>query len=229
MWYGCSRTCSRSSAVSGPGFCQIARVDRHAAQVVDESRAPDRRHARRVDPAMPRRGACELGDAGRVAGEIRREEVGEVAHRRERAIERLPFQHERWGRLAGRAPRPTPTRSRRARGSPCPRLRGTQPPPGRRRAPARSRTRRTACSTPPSRRCKAASIATWVIRIGKGICSRSARRSGPLPSHRSVRWTRRPGTEAGAPTSCASMPATSQAALMAGRCSRAIFGSRRAV
>jgi hypothetical protein len=51
----------------------------------------------------------------------------------------------------------------------------------------------------------------------------------PLPSQRSVSCASNSGTEDGAPTRSASIPATSQAAERAGRCSRAILGSRRAV
>ena len=84
-----------------PGLLPDPRVDRDPTEVVEKPRPPDRRHTQRVDPAEPRRRGGELGDAGGVAGEVRRDEVGEVPHRRKRAIESLRLQHERRGRLQG--------------------------------------------------------------------------------------------------------------------------------
>jgi hypothetical protein len=65
--------------------------------------------------------------------------------------------------------------------------------------------------------------------IGPQHVAEPARRSGPLPSQRSVTWARRSGTDAGAAMRSASIPATSQIAAIAGRCSLAIRGSRLAI
>jgi hypothetical protein len=67
------------------------------------------------------------------------------------------------------------------------------------------------------------------MRIESGIASAAARRSGPLPSHRSVRYARLAVTAAGAPVCSASIPATSQLAAIAGRDNRTIRGRRCAI
>ena len=79
------------------------------------------------------------------------------------------------------------------------RRRGRRRPRGSNACPARSRTTRTARLSPPSMRWKAASRATCTIRIASGISSPFARPSQPLPSQRSVRWTKRSRTGGGRP------------------------------
>ena len=95
--------------------------------------------------------------------------------------------------------------------------------------PACSPISRAATSSPARQRCNAASIATCTIRIDSGIASAAARRSGPLPSQRSVRYARLAATAAGAPVCSASIPATSQLAAIAGRDNRTIRGRRCAI
>jgi hypothetical protein len=87
--------------VQRPGLLPDARPDRDPPEVVDQRRAAQRRGARRVDPAALRRRARELRHAGGVTGQVGGDQIGEVAHRRERAIEPVAGEHERWARLAG--------------------------------------------------------------------------------------------------------------------------------
>ena len=194
-------------------------------------RPPDRasRPPRRSGSARRRGG--QLGDAGGVAGEVRRDQVGEVPHRGQRAIERLALQHQRRGGSGASDLVPRRARSARARGSPRPRPRGRRRPRGSNAWPGALAheahgvlfaAEQALEGGVASRRGRSASAS--------GICSPLARRSGPLPSQRSVRWARRlraPSRKRRARS--ASIPATSQAAVRAGRCSRAILGSRRAV
>ena len=73
--------------------------DRDPPEVVDERRAA---HAHRVDPAGPaalRRRARHLRHPRRVPDEIRRGEVGEVAHRGQRAVDRLALETQPRRRL----------------------------------------------------------------------------------------------------------------------------------
>src|ERR671922_267345 len=58
-----------------PGPLPGAGADRDPAEVVDERRAPDRGRSRGVQPAALCRGGGELRDAGRMAGEVRRDQV----------------------------------------------------------------------------------------------------------------------------------------------------------
>ncbi len=95
--------------------------------------------------------------------------------------------------------------------------------------PACSPISRAANVSPARWRCNAASIATCTIRIESGIASAAARRSGPLPSQRSVRYARLAATAAGAPVCSASIPATSQLAAIAGRAYPTIRGRRSAI
>ena len=95
--------------------------------------------------------------------------------------------------------------------------------------PACSPISRAATSSPARWRCNAASIATCTIRIESGIASAAARRSGPLPSQRSVRYARLAVTAAGVPVCSASISATSQLAATAGRDNRTIRGKRCAI
>src|ERR671922_2807854 len=62
-----------------PGPLPGAGADRDAAEVVDEPRAPDRGRSRGVQLAALRRRGGELRDAGRVATEVRRDQVREAA------------------------------------------------------------------------------------------------------------------------------------------------------
>ena len=82
------------------------RVDRDAPEVVDERGAPDRGDARRIDAATLRRRARQLRHPGRVTGQIRRDQVREVADRGQRPIDRPALQREMRVRLAGQRPLP---------------------------------------------------------------------------------------------------------------------------
>ena len=77
------------------------RVDRDPSEVVDEAGAPDRGRARGVDPATPGGLGCKLGDARRMTGEVRRDQIGEAAHRGEPAVERVALEHQRRRGLHG--------------------------------------------------------------------------------------------------------------------------------
>ena len=229
MWYGCSRTCSHSSGVSGPGFCQILGWTATRPRSWTRRRAPDRCGARRIDPATVRRRARQLGDAGRVPCKVGRGQVGEVTDRRQGAVDSLALQRQCGLRLARQRLLPS-GRFVDVRED----LLGTVGEAvgdleGRMHAPARSRTIRTASSSPPSRRCKVASRATCVIRTGSGISSPLARRRYPLPSQRSVRWTNSSPTGFGSPSRSDSICATSQIAARWGSRCLAAFGSRRAI
>ena len=210
MWYGCSRTCSRSSAVSGPGFCQIRGRTATRPRSWTSAGAAERHHGRRVDPAAPAAAAASSRDAGRVTGERRRDQVGEVAHRRERAVDRLARQHERRAGARRRATRPRWTRL--VEREDLVRMVGEagRAPRGRTRGRRARATIRAACVAPPSTRWRAASVGD-VRRSASAVGSArpSRGRSGPCPSQRSVRWASRPGTDGGAPTPPASIPATS--------------------
>src|SRR5215207_5917836 len=77
-----------------PGPLPGAGADRDAAEVVDERRAADRSRARGVQPAALCRRGGELRDTGRVAREVRRDQVRESAHRRERPVDRLSLERQ---------------------------------------------------------------------------------------------------------------------------------------
>ncbi len=194
-----------------PRFLPDPRVDGHSSEVMDERRAANGADAGVVEPATPRRGRRKLRHARRVTGQIRRHQIGEVAHGRQRAIERFPLEQQRRLRFAGERLLPHRPRSSSAR------IRAASPArqaatSGSNACPWRSRTRRTTRSSPPSSRWKAASTATWTIRIGSGISSPFARPSGPCrPSARSGRRAGPAPTGRG-PTLSASIPATSHAA-----------------
>ena len=176
MWYACSLTRSHSSGVSGPGFCQIRTGTATRPRSCTSA-------ARRIctRPAASRRQRCaaargQLRDAGRVADQVGRGKVGEVAHRRQGAVDRLALQGQL--RAAARRPASPPRRTLRGRapGSPRPRPRaGWRPPDRTRRPPARGRPgrrtrRRRACAGTRRRGPPAA------IRTGSGISSPLARR-----------------------------------------------------
>jgi hypothetical protein len=84
-----------------PGLLPDPRVDGDASEVVHERRAAERKDAGFVHRAPPRRLGGQLRDARGVTRQIGRHQVGEVAHRGERAIERLPLEPQRRARLAG--------------------------------------------------------------------------------------------------------------------------------
>src|SRR5215207_10278522 len=79
-----------------PGQLPGAGADRDPPEVVDERRAPYRGRSRGVQPAALCRCARELRDAGRVAGQVRRDQVGEAAHRRKRPVDRLSLERQTW-------------------------------------------------------------------------------------------------------------------------------------
>ena len=86
--------------VQRPRLLPGLRADRDPPEVVHKRRPPQAGGIRRIDPAAPSRFGCELGDSRRVSGQVGRDEIGEVAHRGERAIEPLASEHKRWARLA---------------------------------------------------------------------------------------------------------------------------------
>jgi hypothetical protein len=89
------------AGVQRPRLLPCLDSDGDASEVADQRRTAQRRRGRRIDPAALRRRGRQLGDAGGVTGQIRRDQVGEVAHRRERAIHPLAREHARWAWLAG--------------------------------------------------------------------------------------------------------------------------------
>ena len=170
----------------GPSFLPDPRVDRDPPEVVDERGASKRDDAGFVDPAALRRRGRQIRHARGVAREIRRDQIGEVAHRGKPAIERLPLERASRARLAVERLLP----HRRA-GVERQDLLGVIDKAGGHfrieRMPGALADEPTTRSSPPSRRWKAASTERWTIRIGSGISSPFARRSGPQPSQRSIR------------------------------------------
>ena len=87
--------------VQRSGLLPDPRGDRDPSEVVDERRVSKRSDAGFVHPAALRRRCGELRHGRRVTRQIRRDQIGEVAHRRERAIERLALEKQRRTWLAG--------------------------------------------------------------------------------------------------------------------------------
>ena len=228
VWYGCSLTCSRSSALSGPAFSQVP------APIATRPRSwTSAALATVAVPAGPnrQRWAADLARSATPAewparwGDTRSAKPPIATSARSIASP----SSMRWGcgsqpstssqadasGSSARISRASSTRHAATSGSsPC---------------PACSRTTRTACSSPPRRFWSVASTATWTIRIGSGISSLSARRAGLRPSQRSVRCAKRLCADGGRPMPPASSWATSHIAVRCGPCSRASRGSRRAV
>ena len=184
----------RSGLLPDPRAC-----DRHAPEVVDERGASKGSDAGLVDPAAPRRRCGELRHRRRSdPPDTARSGRRSCPSRRARDRARSPSSTSGGPRLAGErlVPRRRPLVEARISPALSTRQAATS---GSNACPARSRTRRTTRSSPPSRRWKAASTARWTIRIGSGISSPFARPSGPWPSQRSNRWARRPCTDARQP------------------------------
>jgi hypothetical protein len=83
-----------------PPLLPDTRIDCDPSEVVDERRASKRHDAGFVDPATPRRRRGQLRHARGVTRQIRRHQIGEVAHRGEPAIERLALEPQPRMRLA---------------------------------------------------------------------------------------------------------------------------------
>ena len=75
---------------------------RDPPQVVHECGAPDRLALAARQAPVLRRLRDQPCHSGRVANQGRRHEIGKSAHRRERTIDRLPFQHQPRLRLGGK-------------------------------------------------------------------------------------------------------------------------------
>ena len=164
-----------------PPLLPDAGVDRDPPEVVDQCGAP---HADEPpEPAPLRRLASQVRDARRVPGQIGRDQVGEVAHRREPAIDRLPRERQPAGAAPQRASRPN-RRVRPPREDPL-------PPPARHAATSGSNAPRAraddahARSSPPIRRWNAASPATCDDPHRQRDLLALRAPSGPLPSQRS--------------------------------------------
>ena len=84
-----------------PGFLPDPHIDGHPPEVVDERRAAHGADAGVVEPATLRRRRGQLRHASGVTGEVRRHQIGEVAHGGERAVERLALEQQWRLRLAG--------------------------------------------------------------------------------------------------------------------------------
>jgi hypothetical protein len=74
-------------------------VDGYSAEVMNEPGSVDHRRSLLVDPAAPGGGGGKLGDPGRVARKVRRDQVREESHRDEGAIDRGASKRQPWGRL----------------------------------------------------------------------------------------------------------------------------------
>ena len=83
-----------------PRLLPGAGTDRDPPEVVDERRAPNRDRLDGRQAATLGRRRRQLRDAGRVTGEVGRDQVREAAHRLERPIDRLPLQRQPRLRLA---------------------------------------------------------------------------------------------------------------------------------
>ncbi len=79
-----------------PGLVPDPVRDRDAAEVVEQSRPPGRGDSRLVDPARRSRRGGQVGHSGGVACKDRCDHVGEARHRRDRALEGIRLEHERW-------------------------------------------------------------------------------------------------------------------------------------
>ena len=214
--------------VQRPVLLPDPRAHRDPSEVVDERRPPERRDAGFVHPAALRRRFGQLRHGRGVTRQIRREQIREIAHRRERAIQRLPLERRAAGAARRRASRPTPRRARPRRGSPGMVGEAARRPPGRRRAP-------------PGRGPAARRVPRLRAGVGRQRPPRAGRSASAAGSHRLSRGRagpsrpsartggrRGPRTDPGRPSPSASIPATSHVAARCGRISRAILGSRRA-
>jgi hypothetical protein len=76
-------------------------VDSDPPDVVDKRGVPKLNDAGLVDPATLRRCRGQLRHSRGVTRQIRRHQIGEVAHRRKSAVERLPVEQQPRVRLAG--------------------------------------------------------------------------------------------------------------------------------
>ena len=114
--YGCRRTRSRSASVSGPA-CPRSRWRRRAGRGRGCSPARRTSCARlAASPETPRRLGGQVGDAARVAGEVRRLQIDQVGHRLEHLVQvgaRRPGATAA-ARRRGRRPRWRRRRGRRA-------------------------------------------------------------------------------------------------------------------
>ena len=168
-----------------PGPVPGPRMHRDATEVVHEAGAADRRDGRGIEAAVQRRRLHESATPDErplKLGDDRSAKSPIAASARSIAAPSSCIGGE--GSQARTSSHTDPSSSASSSSAPSATSRASS---GSNAAPARSRTIRAACSAPPSMRCIAASCATWAIRSGSGIWSRSARPSGPLPSQRSVR------------------------------------------
>ena len=183
---------ARASARSGPG--------RRPARGRGPARPAGPRQVGGVQPARCAAALASSRHAGRVPGQVRRDEVGEVAHRRQRPVDRLALQGQPRRRLAGERLVPRRRPRRRARGSRAApsassaAIAGSNAPPGPLADDAHgARPRRRACAG-TSRRGRRA-------RSARAAGSRRPWPAGsPLPSQRSVSCANSACTERGRPS-----------------------------
>ena len=170
-----------------------------APEVVDERGAADSAPRRRRRARTARRRGGQLGHAGGMAGQVGRGEVGEVAHRRQRAIDRVALERQlrrRFGgerRVPGRAVRVEREELLGVVGEPA-------ATPGRTRARrARGRTPRGVLR-PPTMRWKVGVAGDVHDPHGERDLLAAGRPGSPLPSQRSVNAANSACTEGGSPS-----------------------------
>ena len=121
-----------------------------------------------------------------MTGEVRRDQIGETAHRSEPPVERIPLEHQRRRGFHGQNLIPCGAaviepKDRGAALDQAGRHLGIEGVAG----PLADGAHRMLQS--PEVALERGVVATWTIRIGNGISSRFPRRSGPWPSQRSVK------------------------------------------
>ena len=212
-----------------PGLLPDARMDRDAPEVVHAARAADRRDLVVAHPQRRAAAGSERRDAGRVTGQVRRGEVGEVTHRPQSTVDLPPPPAS----TAAPARQPSVCSHADASRSSA-RMLARVRPPG-----SVAISGSNAC---PARRAHhgghLAGLAQHALDSGIARHVDDAQRQrdplapGPpeqtlaVPALGQVR--EQAVTDAGRPTRSASISATSQAAVMCGRSLRTALGARRA-
>ena len=231
-WYACSLTCSHSSGVSGPGFCQMRAGTATRPTSWTQRRPADRDDRRPSKPQRSRGRRRQLAprrpSGRRGTGETRSAKSPIAASARSIAVARRASAA---GAARTRASPPTPSASRRARGSRRRRPRARAAIAGSNAPPARSRTTprgvllaRRACAGTRRRGRRARSAAA------AGSRRRRARPGSPLPSQRSVKPREQAcdrGAAGRAARSASAPPRTARRRWR--RWPRAARGSRRAI
>ena len=163
---------SARATKNGVAADRVERPHRRADAAGDHARAP------RVELSRLRHGAGSrlLGGLGDLAGEVGEDEVGAGAPDREQVLAHAP----RCRRSSRAAPPPSPSRTRRSRGTPR-RARRTRLRTARSRRGTRARASPSPCRRPP--RCRARSRraprARWPAPSGSRAGRRTAARTRP--------------------------------------------------